>query len=70
VRAEWRLEHGEDADQSWTPGLRGGRFRVVSIRGKRARVRLTAPGRYGPTVNFSLRKPARGWRIDDSDAVP
>jgi hypothetical protein len=43
---------------------------VVSINNDTAQVRLQVPGAYGPTIEFSLRKTAHGWRIDDSDAVP
>jgi len=70
VRAEFRLEHDPDVDQSWTPDLKAASFRVTSLDRDRARVRLTVPGASGPTVEFSLRKTAHGWRIDDSDAVP
>src|SRR3954471_9036361 len=70
VRAEWKADHEEGVDPSWTPDLRAGRFRVVSLRGARARVRLGAPEAYGPTVSFSLVRTQRGWRIDDSDAIP
>jgi hypothetical protein len=44
------------------------RFRVRSIEGDRASVRLEAP--QGAAVHFSLVRTAEGWRIDDSDAVP
>jgi hypothetical protein len=57
-------------DQSWTPDLRAAKFKVVSINGGNAHVRLEVPGAYGPIVEFSLSKTAHGWRIDDSDAVP
>jgi hypothetical protein len=70
VRAEWKAEHEEGADPSWTPDLRAAKFRVVSLRGARARVRLEVPEAYGPTVSFSLVRTQRGWRIDDSDAIP
>jgi hypothetical protein len=70
LRAESKLEHLADVDQSWTPDLKAAKFHVVSINNESARVRLRVPGAYGPTVEFSLRKTARGWRIDDSDAVP
>src|SRR3954454_1163290 len=70
VRAEWKADHEEGVDPSWTPDLRAARFRVVSLRGARARVRLEAPEAYGPTVSFSLVRTQRGWRIDDSDAIP
>ena len=70
VRAESRREHLPDVDPSWTPDLKAAKFNVVSIDNKTAQVRLEVPGAYGPTVEFSLRKTAHGWRIDDSDAVP
>jgi hypothetical protein len=70
VRAQWRVEHLPDVDPSWTPDLKAAEFGVVSLSGDNARVRLTVPGAYGPTVDFSLLKTAQGWRIDDSDAVP
>jgi hypothetical protein len=70
LRAEWRREHLPDVDQSWTPDLKAAKFKVVSINGGNAHVRLEVPGAYGPTVEFSLSKTAHGWRIDDSDAVP
>ena len=70
LRAESRREHLPDANQSWTPDLKAARFNVVSIDDDTARVRLEVPGAYGPTVEFSLRKTAQGWRIDDADAVP
>ena len=70
VRAEWKLEHEPQVDQSWTPDLRIARFSVVSLQGRRARVRLKVPGRYGPSFRFTLLRTERGWRIDDSDAIP
>jgi hypothetical protein len=70
LRAESKREHLPDVDQSWTPDLKAAKFSVVSINNDNARVRLEVPGAYGPTVEFSLRKTAHGWRIDDSDAVP
>jgi hypothetical protein len=44
--------------------------RAVTLRGARARLRLTVPEANGPTVDFSLVRTERGWRIDDSDAMP
>jgi hypothetical protein len=70
VRAESKREHLPDVNPSWTPDLKAARFNVVSINNDTARVRLEVPGAYGPTIDFSLRKTAQGWRIDDSDAVP
>jgi hypothetical protein len=70
VRAEWKAEHEDGVDPSWTPDLRAATFRVVSLHGARARVRLQVPEAYGPTVKLSLVRTERGWRIDDSDAIP
>ena len=70
VRAESKREHLPDVGPSWTPDLKAAKFHVVSINHDTARVRLEVPGAYGPTIEFSLRKMAHGWRIDDSDAVP
>jgi hypothetical protein len=70
VRAEWKAEHEEGVDPSWTPDLRAATFRVVSLRGARARVRLEVPEANGPTVSLSLVRTQRGWRIDNSDAIP
>jgi hypothetical protein len=70
VRAQWRVEHLPDFEPSWTRDLKVAKFEVVSLSGDNARVRLTVPGAYGPTFDFSLLKTAQGWRIDDSDAVP
>jgi hypothetical protein len=70
VRAEHKAEHDENVDPSWTPDLRAAEFHVVSMRGTRARVRLEVPEAYGPTVSFTLVRTSRGWRIDDSDAIP
>jgi hypothetical protein len=70
VRAEWKLEHDPQVDQSWIPGLRRARFAVISVQGRRARVRLKVPGKYEPAFRFTLLRTERGWRIDDSDALP
>jgi hypothetical protein len=70
VRAESKREHLADVGPSWTPDLKAAKFNVVSIINDTAQVRLEVPGAYGPTIEFSLRKTAHGWRIDDSDAVP
>jgi hypothetical protein len=70
VRAQWTAEHLRDVDPSWTPDLKAARFEVVSLSGDHARVRLSVPGAYGPTVPFSLLRTAHGWRIHDSDALP
>jgi hypothetical protein len=42
----------------------------VDNRQHTAHVRLQARRLHGLTVEFSLRKTAQGWRIEDSDAVP
>jgi hypothetical protein len=70
VRAEWKREHLPDVNPSWTPDLKAATFNVVSVNNDTAQVRLGVPGAYGPTIEFSLRKTPRGWRIDDADAVP
>jgi hypothetical protein len=70
LRAESKREHLAEANQSWTPDLKQAKFTVVAINHDTAHVRLEVPGAYGPTVEFSLRKTAHGWRVDDSDAVP
>jgi hypothetical protein len=65
LRAEWKA-----ARESWKPDLEQARFRVLSIDGERAEVRLDVPEPYGPQVRFELVNGDDGWRIDDSDAVP
>jgi hypothetical protein len=63
LRAKRRL------DPSSIDDLERAAFRIESIDGDRAGVRLQAP-EGGPDYAFTLVKTARGWRIDDSDAVP
>ena len=70
VRAEFKQEEDPQVDDSWRPGLRVARFSIISLQGRRARVRLKVPGKHEPSFRFTLLRTERGWRIDDSDALP